>query len=64
MCVAVRVHGGVETFFQRLAVGGEAYDSQDDAGVGFGGSGPADAEEFGIHACVDAVAGCVARVAC
>lgn len=64
--VAVCLDDGVEAFFQRVAVGGEPDDGEDDGvrvrRVGVGGVG-ADCEEFGGEACVDVVARGGARVA-
>ena len=62
--VLVHFHDGVEAFFQGAAVGGEAYDGEDDAGAFVLGAVAPDFEEFRRVAGVDAVAGCAAGVAC
>ena len=63
MLVLVHFHDGVEALFQRVAVGGEADDGEDDFRARVGRAVAADLEEFGGVAGVDAVAGCAAGVA-
>ncbi len=58
--VAVHLDDVVEALLQGVAVGGEAYDREDDAGGGVVG---ADAEDLGGEAGVDVVAGGGAGVA-
>ena len=47
-----------------MAVGTEADDGEGYAGVLSIGCVTAEAEEFGVVACMDVVAGCHARIAC
>lgn len=62
--VFVHFDDGVEAFLQGAAVGGEAYDAENDFGAGVLGAFAADFEEFGGVARVDVVAGGGAGVAC
>lgn len=62
--VAVHLHRGVETFFQGVAIGREAYHRQHDAAAFVLWSFAADLEEFGDITRVDVVAACGTGVAC
>lgn len=62
--VLVHLDDGVEALLQRIAVGGEAYDREDDLGALVLAAGAADAEQFGGVARVDVVAAGAASVAC
>ena len=62
--VAIHLHDGVEPFGEGAAVAAEADDREDDPRVLPIGRVPAEAEEFGTVARMDAVPGCHARVAC
>ena len=55
--VLVHLYDGIESLFQRVAIGGEPDDGKGDAGILVLGTLAADLEELGCVAGVDVVAG-------